>query len=99
MLVDEFFCINCKAKLPEYFTICGIEPTDDLGSMRYIENKVHITVLKNQKIGITCPTCGEETFPAGRIDLQKIEEKKNKNKCIPESSIFEKFTQGQNEKA
>ena len=85
---DKFFCINCKHMLPDSFTIAALEEQadgEDNYTYKYVENKIRSPILKNQRIGVVCPNCNEETFIASFWEANKkrkqeeeiIEVKKN----------------------
>jgi len=86
---EFFFCTNCHYRLPEYFTIAALEQVDE-DNYKYIENKVHIATLKNQKINVVCPHCESETFPAIWAELHRNSNKEKDNEPTSEP-IFEQF--------
>ena len=86
---NDFYCINCHHKLPEYFTIAALDQIDE-NNYKYIENKVHVEILRNQNVNVICPNCGEETFPAMKAELYRKKEEE-KEETIEEPNVFKKF--------
>lgn len=97
--MSEFYCTNCKKKLPEYFTIAKFEKGEGLKEYKcitmeeykYVDNKINILILRSQGINVTCPHCNEETYPATIYEIMQ-QKKVTDSVCC----AFDKYVNAKN---